>query len=137
MLPVLADLKGGTMKRNFQPAIQAVLSLLFLAAGSSFPAFSQQGIITTFAGGGPNSAMAHSADFIPRSIVVDVSGNIYAAGDSMDQVFKIDSGGNFSFVAGTGAAGLSVDGGPATSASLAGANGLALDGHGNLFIAEF
>ena len=136
MLPVLADLKGGTMKRNFQPAIQAVLSLLFLAAGSASPAFSQQGIITTFAGGGPNSPVALAAHIDPRSVAVDTSGNIFIATTWLHQVFKADPAGNFTLVAGNGTQGFSGDGGPAANASLSVPNGVAVDSHGNIFIAD-
>ena len=124
------------MKRNFQPAIQAVLSLLFLAAGSSFPAFSQQGIITTFAGGGPNSPVALSSDIDPRSVAVDASGNIFIAATWLNQVFKADPAGNFTLVAGTGTQGFGGDGGPAANASLSVPSGVAVDAHGNLFIAD-
>jgi hypothetical protein len=52
-------------------------------------------------------------------------------------VRRIDSNGTISTYAGTGEAGFSGDDGPAESAKLNNPAGLALDEHGNLYIAEF
>jgi trimeric autotransporter adhesin len=123
------------MKRKWQPAVKAFASLLLLVAGFS-KAFSQQGIITTVAGGGPNSASALSADIAPTSVAVDASGNMFLGQWAMHQVIKIDSAGHLAVVAGTGAGGFGGDGGPATSASLNFPEGVAVDAQGNLFIAD-
>jgi trimeric autotransporter adhesin len=51
-------------------------------------------------------------------------------------VRKVTTAGTISTVAGNGSTGYSGTGGPATSASLDGPNGLAFDAAGNLYIAE-
>ena len=55
---------------------------------------------------------------------------------SLNSVYKITSPGQISIYAGTGVAGFSGDGGPATSAELNFPVSIALDGQGNLFIAD-
>jgi sugar lactone lactonase YvrE len=54
----------------------------------------------------------------------------------MQQVFRVDRSGDFTVVAGTGVAGFSGDGGPATSAKLSWPYGVAVDSRGNVFIAD-
>jgi len=119
--------------------LQAVLAafLLLLAAGSATHAFSQQGIITTIAGGGPNSASARLADIgNTTSVAVDASGNIFFGALDLHQVFKVDSRGGITVVAGTGNVGFSGDEGPATEATLSNPMGIAVDRQGNLFISD-
>src|SRR5262249_24066873 len=53
-----------------------------------------------------------------------------------NSVFKIDSTGTMTLVAGNGRAGFSGDGGPAVRAQLNGPAGMALDSAGNLYIAD-
>src|SRR5208337_1003745 len=122
------------MKRHSRLAL--IASLLLISARPASQASAQQGIITTFAGGGPNSSTALSAEVYSPSVAVDAHGNIYIAGESMDQVFKVDPAGNFTVVSGNGTQGFGGDGGPATSAILASPSGVALDTQGNLFIAD-
>jgi hypothetical protein len=66
---------------------------------------------------------------------VDSVGNLYVANFGLHKVQKV-SNGVVSTVAGTGALGFSGDGGPATSAQLAGPRGVAMDAAGNLYIAD-
>jgi sugar lactone lactonase YvrE len=101
------------------------------------------GIITTIAGtgtGGYNGdgifATAAEINF-PTEIALDNSGNIYISDLSNNRVRKVDvSTGIISTLAGNGTAGFSGDGGPATSASLNGPFGVAVDNSGNIYIAE-
>jgi len=65
---------------------------------------------------------------------VDAAGNLYIADNGNNRVRKVTADGVISTVAGTGTQGSSGDGGPATSAQLNGAGGLALDAAGNLYI---
>ncbi len=100
------------------------------------------GIITTVAG---NGAQAFSGDGgratraalnAPSGITVDGSGNLYIADSGNNRIRKISPDGTISTVAGNGARSFSGDGGPATSASLAGPSGVAVDAAGSLYAAD-
>src|SRR5947208_2651684 len=91
--------------------------------------------IYTVAGGGPNNVPALSAAIGPSGMVFDASGNYYLADGS--RVFRVDRNGQLTVYAGVGDHGYSGDGGPATSAELAYVSGIALDGAGNLFVADY
>ena len=100
------------------------------------------GNITTVAGTGStgstgDSGPAGSAQIgIPYGIAVDASGNLYLSDVIHHVVRKVDSSGNISTIAGTGAQGYSGDNGPAASAKLYYPASLAVDGSGNLYIAD-
>jgi sugar lactone lactonase YvrE len=99
------------------------------------------GIISTIAGngtagwsgdGGPaTSAKINS----PYHIATDLLGNIYFA-DAGGTIRKINTSGIISTIAGNGTAGYSGDGGLATSAQLNSPVGVAVDGLGNVYIAD-
>ncbi len=94
-------------------------------------------IIGTVAGGGPNNIPAPSANVAtPYSVVADASGNFFISASATNQVFRVNTSGLLTLVAGNGAATFAGDGGPATSASLRFPKGVALDAAGNLFIAD-
>jgi sugar lactone lactonase YvrE len=99
------------------------------------------GIITTIAG---NGACAYGGDggpamsaslSIPRSVAVDVAGNVYIA-DSYNCRVREVSGGIINTVAGDGACAYGGDGGPATSASLYRPWGISTSEGGDLYIAD-
>jgi len=74
----------------------------------------------------------------PWSMAFDGSGNLYFGNQEGGQVYEVPSGGGAATLfAGTGTAGYSGDGGPATSAELSAAWDVALDGAGNVYIADF
>ncbi len=72
----------------------------------------------------------------PQGLAVDSSGALYIADTGNNIVRKVTRDGNITTVAGTGTAGYTGDGGPATSATLKGPTGIAVDSYGNLFIAD-
>lgn len=73
----------------------------------------------------------------PRGLARDRRGNLYVAEAQAHRVRRIDgASGLITTVAGNGIAGYSGDGGPATKASLNEPQGIALDGAGNLLIAD-
>ena len=105
------------------------------------------GTITTVAGNGDfgftgdgGAATSASLNF-PRGVAVDADGNLYIADTYSNRIRKITPGGTITTVAGSGSAdpgagGFSGDGGPATSALLDVPTGVAVDGTGNLYIAD-
>jgi uncharacterized protein (TIGR03437 family) len=65
---------------------------------------------------------------------VDGSGNFYFG--SAHSIFRVDSTGTMTRIAGNGRAGYSGDGGPATNAQLQYPAGMAIDSAGNLYVAD-
>jgi sugar lactone lactonase YvrE len=105
---------------------------------------SPAGLITTVAGtgtaglngdGGP--AAAGTVDlYYPSGVAVDGAGNLCIADRSNQRVRMVSPAGLVTTVAGTGTAGYNGDGGPAGSAQLNAPSGVAVDGAGNLYIAD-
>ncbi|PQJ11929.1 hypothetical protein CJD36_009050 [Flavipsychrobacter stenotrophus] len=100
------------------------------------------GVITTVAGNGStvfngDGIPATDASVIsPRGVAVDAIGNIYIADQGYNRVRKVNHLGIISTIAGTGVAGFFGDNGPATNARLAGPYSIAIDGMGNVFVAD-
>ena len=100
------------------------------------------GTITTFAGTGDHrfSGDGGPADeaslWSPYDVATDGAGNLYIAAESHSRVRKVDSSGIISTVAGSGRRGYGGDGGPATAARLSSPYSVAVDGGGNLYIAD-
>ncbi|RKP54029.1 hypothetical protein D7Z26_11610 [Cohnella endophytica] len=106
--------------------IDASSGIITTVAGTGFPGFSGDGGLATAAQLG-----------IPYGIAFDSSDNLYIADMSNSRIRKVDKlTGNISTVAGNGSAGFSGDGGSATSAQLSQPLGVAIDGIGNLYIAD-
>jgi sugar lactone lactonase YvrE len=70
----------------------------------------------------------------PCQIVTDNTGNVFVATQSGGRIYKINTSGTVSTIAGGGSG--SGSGVPATSVSLSGAEGVAVDVGGNIFIAD-
>ena len=106
---------------------------ILLLAGT---AFAQQYTISTVAGGAPPAtpvAALSTSIGQPRKLVLSGSNVYFSSGNS---IFKIDGSGTLTLIAGNSRPGFSGDGGPAVSAQLNAPQGLALDGAGNLYIAD-
>ena len=67
---------------------------------------------------------------------IDLDGRLYISDANNNRVRRVDRNGVITTVAGKGVAGFGGDGGPARAAKLNGPAGLALDGVGNLYIAD-
>jgi hypothetical protein len=114
-------------------------TLITLTIFSTATGFAQPYTISTFAGGvqPPLSAPALTvAVGTPSGIASDSAGNVYFASDSLNCVFRLDTSGALTRVAGNSKAGYAGDGGPAASAQLWKPAGIAVDGAGNLYIAD-
>jgi uncharacterized protein (TIGR03437 family) len=116
-----------------------VLAALFIPATCQGQGYT----ITTVAGGGsPTSGNGDggpaTSAYIgePIGLLLDAAGNLYIA-DAFNAVRKVSPSGIISTIAGSyQLSGFSGDGGPATKAALFSPAALALDGSGNLYIAD-
>jgi uncharacterized protein (TIGR03437 family) len=100
------------------------------------------GIITTVAGNGLRGFAGDggpaTAAFLdePYGVAVDTAGNLFIADSSNNRIRKVTTNGAISTLAGNGRYAYAGDGGPATNASLAFPNGVAVDAAGNVYIAD-
>ncbi len=100
------------------------------------------GTIATVAGNGeagvpPDGADAKASALAdPRAVVPDATGGFYILERSGNALRHVDAAGKIRTVAGTGAKGLSGDGGPALSATTSGPKHLCLDRDGSVLIAD-
>ena len=113
---------------------------LYLATTDRIRMITPGGIISTVAGGGAGCTLPCSATTAslagPSAVSVDGAGELFIADRSAGKIFKV-SAGIMSKVAGTDLApGFSGDGGPATSATLWGPQGVVADGAGDIWIAD-
>jgi len=123
-----------------------IVWLSIFAAGFAAQLVHAQGTITTVAGNGTadssgDDGPAINAGLHPNGVTVDAAGNIYIADVSKSIIRKVDTKGIITTVAGFigERTVFSGDNGPATKASIYIANnhnGLAVDGAGNLYIAD-
>src|SRR5881296_4383058 len=155
MMTTIAGNGGGGFGGDGGPASMAMLNYpwgvtidnngnLFVADTSNqrIRKIGPDGIITTVAGsgsrgfsgdGGP-AVLAQLAE--PAGVAVDAAGNLFIADTNNERVRKVTPDGIITTVAGNGTQGFSGDGGAAVDAQLAYPNSVAVDGAGNLFIAD-
>lgn len=114
-----------------------IISLLALLA---WPA-SAQNLMNTYAG----TSWTFPARSIPglqaplgksNAIASDSQGNVYIADSDNQLVFQVDRQGTLQVIAGNGVSGFSGDGGSALNAALRFPQGIAVDGNGEVYIAD-
>ncbi|MBI2346068.1 MAG: thrombospondin type 3 repeat-containing protein, partial [Deltaproteobacteria bacterium] len=102
----------------------------------------KSGMITNVAGTGVfgfhgDGGPAEAAQFYyPYGVAIDPAGNLFIADQNNHRIRKVDGHGIITTVAGTGEAGFSGDGDPATLAGLSLPMGIATDRFGNLYFGE-
>ena len=101
------------------------------------------GVIETFAGTGRAGPTPDAAPIVgtplngPRSIDFDSQGDMWLATREGNQVFRLRmKEGRYEHIAGTGKSGTAGDGGLAKAAELKGPKGIAIDGSGNIWLAD-
>lgn len=100
------------------------------------------GVLTTIAGNGApgfsgDGGPARLASLrSPSGLALDSAGNLYISDTDNHRIRRVSSNGTITTIAGTGQGTYSGDGGAAVSASLYLPEGLAIDGAGNLYIAD-
>ncbi len=101
------------------------------------------GILTTIAGTGARSdagdgGLATAASLLSADgVAADPTGNVYVGEYNAARIRKIAVNGIITTYAGTGAGGLTGDGGPAQSAQINGPVGMTADSNGNVFFADY
>lgn len=139
----------GWLKPGRFPVLRVLtIAALMACAGIAGSAGVSVPIITTFAGGGTpasgngDSGPATGARLIkPLDVAVDAAGNVYIAdlmefvGQDGNKVRRVDSSGVITTVAGNGSFTYNGDGIQATAAGIS-VQGIAVDGAGNLYIAD-
>ncbi|MGA2119260.1 MAG: hypothetical protein ABSH56_31470 [Bryobacteraceae bacterium] len=114
----------------------SILSWTILCAGASTaPVYTIASIAGSNSLGDGGPAIAAQIGTI-QGVAVDLSGNVYVSDTDHQRVRKIGSAGTISTIAGTGVAGYSGDGGPATAAELNLPYGLAVDLAGDVYVAD-
>ena len=108
----------------------------------TLPSHTEAGTITTVAGtgrsgyNGDGGAATAAQLLVPTSVAMDGVGNLYIADTGNSRIRKVDITGIITTVAGTGEPGFSGDDGAATEVQLSVPEGVAVDGAGNLYIAD-
>lgn len=134
-----------TAQLNFPGAIavDAFCNVYFSDPGNRrIRKINSAGVISTIAGNGTagysgDGGPALAAQFtFPEHLTLDAAGNVYVCDMWNSVVRKISTTGTITTIAGTGTAGFSGDGGPATSAQLFFPRGIAIDASNNIYIAD-
>jgi sugar lactone lactonase YvrE len=118
-------------------------SAIILSLGILALTGSNAQIINTIAGdgvlgfSGDGGAATAAELYYSSGVTVDGSGNVYIADENNFRIRKVTTAGIISTIAGNGFGGYSGDGGAATAAELYYPYGLALDGSGNIYIADY
>jgi len=101
------------------------------------------GTISTVAGGGSlvypangDGGPAVNATMYPFEVAYDQAGNLLVVDAAGPRVRKISPGGTITSIAGSGVYGYSGDGGAANAAAFSELTGIAVDGSGNIYVAD-
>ncbi len=131
--------------------ISAVVGIVADAAGNFYISdtgnnrirkITSAGIISTFAGNGntglsgDGAAATNATLSQPTGLALDSAGNLYIADSANNVIRKVGSDGNINRIVGSGFTGFLGDGGQAQYVNLNGPRGVAVDGNGNIYVAD-
>jgi len=118
----IADLFNSRVRK-----VDAVTGIITTVAGNGTGGYSGDG-------GAATSAEINDAEYI----AIDCQDNLYISDSNNERIRKVAAGtGIITTIAGIGINGFSGDGGPATSAEISTATGIAIDPSGNVFFDDF
>jgi trimeric autotransporter adhesin len=138
--PLVAGEQGAPLE--FIDATNNIYTLPLQGLGNAPAAAVLPGIINPIAGTGIAGNAGDNAPAIsallnsPTGVAFDSQGNYFFTDSANNEVREISAAGIITTIAGTGATGSSGDGGAATSATLNNPTGIAVDGAGNIYIAD-
>ncbi|HSJ94788.1 MAG TPA: protein kinase [Gaiellaceae bacterium] len=137
------------------PALEAEMTEVDVAVGpdgdlylvdvwfSSVRRVDARGRITTLAGTGVAGILGPGVQTVsdrlcarPQSPAFDGAGRLYLTCEPANRIIRLEPDGSFTTVAGSGEPGYAGDGGPATAARLNHPTGVAVDGDGNVYVAD-
>jgi uncharacterized protein (TIGR03437 family) len=121
-------------------SFSAPVAVMLDSTGNLYIADAGNQLIREVTGGNINSVVGTGSTATklnhPTGVAIDAAGNLYIADSSNRRVYKYATDGTLSTMAGNGAAAFAGDNGPGTSASLNNPSGVAVDGAGNVYIAD-
>ena len=125
-----------------KPKIGLMKKILLLLVISVTSVIAQAQIVSTIAGGGlsipgDGGPATDAALQWPNQIAIDKVGNVYFPDQWAHVVKRIDTSGIITTIAGAGGVGSGGDMGPATAAQLRSPTGIAIDGAGDIYIADY
>jgi uncharacterized protein (TIGR03437 family) len=148
----VADISAGDIAEipSSGPVSTIAVAALDLSYSSGLGLYASTGNVVVAAGGRVPVTLAGGGNFAhgdngpaalarlnhPAGVSTDASGNIYIADRDNHRVRRVGPDGTIVTVAGTGVAGNTGDGGPASSAQLNGPSSVTVDAGGNLYIAD-
>jgi len=134
---------AATMSYPWGVAVDDSLNVYFTDNGNNcVRKINSVGVISTFAGSGisgyfGDGGPATAAQFKGvAGVAVDKFGNVFVSENIGQRIRKIDPSGIITTYAGTGTAGYSGDGGPATLAQVGSPNEVSVDTFGNVYIPD-
>jgi uncharacterized protein (TIGR03437 family) len=133
---------GGTLSYPNDLRVDAT-GAVYIADSQQYTVIKYSGVtLTTLAGtgnygfSGDGGPAANAQLDTPQGLAMDAAGYLYLSDSFNSRVRKILQDGTIETIGGNGAFGYTGDGGPATAASLDIPRGLAVDGQGNVYVAD-